>query len=112
MPIFPLPEEPRDSGLVDPPDDGDKEGFGAYELPLELDDDALEPDLAPVGADVPPIGPVERVLPGSAAFGAGALNAVVGFATGAGAEVGLALGLAVGGAGLAGEGFAAGCGFF
>ena len=67
------------------------------------------PDLeSPLGADVPPIGPVDNVLPIGAALGAGAVNGVLGLATGAGVETGLALGLAVGGAGLAGEGFSTG----
>lgn len=87
-------------------------------LPLEPPVELL-PVLAPVGAEVPPIGPVDKVLPVGAAFGAGTVNGVDGLATGAGVEVGLALGLAVGGAGLAGDGFAvcgldvvfAGCGF-
>ena len=50
-------------------------------------------------------------MPTGALFGAGTLNGVDGLTTGAGAETGLALGLGVGGAGLAGDGFstAVGC---
>ena len=66
----------------------------------------------PVGAEVPPIGPVDKLLPTGAFFGTGAENGVLGFATGAGAAIGLVLGLAVGGAGFAGDGvlgLATGC---
>ena len=66
----------------------------------------------PVGAEVPPIGPVLNVLPTGADFGASAVNGVDGFSTGAGAEIGRALGLAVGGAGLAGDGFSTETGCF
>ena len=59
----------------------------------------------PVGAEVPPIGPVLNVLPTGAALGAGAVNGDEGFSTGVGAVTGRLLGLAVGGAGLAGDGF-------
>ena len=72
---------------------------------------ALAPDFAVPADDVPPTGPVERDFPVGAPFGTGTENGEEGFATGVGAETGLALGLAVGGAGLAGEGFStfAGC---
>ena len=68
-----------------------------------------EPELvppfpAPVGADVPPTGPVANVFPVVAPVGTGTLNGVEGFATGVGAVTGFTLGLEVGGAGFAAEG--------
>ena len=59
----------------------------------------------PVGADVPPTGPVARVFPAGAFAGLGTVNGDDGFAVGAGADIGLLLGLALGGAGFAAEGF-------
>ena len=110
--MFPVPpaEAPLDNCPELPlPTDGDKDGLGAYVPELVTGPPVLDFAM-PVGADVPPIGPVESVFPTGAAFGAGTLNGVEGFATGVGVLVGLALGRAVGGAGFAGAGFAAGAG--
>ena len=103
LPVPPLPLLPREPAL-EPPVDGESDGRGAPEpLPFELP--ALEPPLgAPVGAEVPPIGPVERVLPAGALDGRGVVNGELGLSIPEGAETGLALGLALGGAGLAGDG--------
>ena len=106
LPILPVPL--ADVPLVNCPElpeptEGESEGLGAYAP--ELVTGPPPPDFAtPVGADVPPIGPVAKVLPAGAELGTGTLNGVEGFATGAGADVGRALGLAVGGAGFAGAG--------
>ena len=106
LPTLPVPpaEEPLENCPEPPLLDGESDGLGAYAL---LDEPPAEvPDFAiPVGADVPPTGPVDNVFPIGAAFGTGTVNGVVGLATGVGAETGLALGRGVGGAGFAGEGF-------
>ena len=111
LPTFPVPlVAPLDNcPLPEPPIDGDSDGLGAYEPELVTGPPTLPDLFIPLGADVPPIGPVDNDLPTGAAFGAGTLNGVVGLVTGAGAAIGLALGLAVGGAGLAGDGFSIGC---
>jgi len=104
LPALPVPPDPLlPKELFPLPADGDKDGLGEY-VPLPVPDEAPVPPLpTPVGAEVPPIGPVESVLPVGALVGLGTLNGVEGF-TGAGAEVGADEGLAVGGAGFAGDG--------
>ena len=105
LPAFPVPppepDLPKELPL-DPPIEGDNVGFGA---PLEVPE---VPDVPPLPVpdvpEVPPIGPVAKVLPVGAFVGLGTVNGDDGFATGVGADTGLTLGLAVGGAGFAGDG--------
>ena len=102
LPIFPVPPgaEPLESCPPPPPADGDSEGRGAY-VP-ELEGLPLVPeDFGAPAVDEPPTGPVDKVFPTGAPLGAGTVNGVDGLATGAGVDTGLALGLAVGGAGFA-----------
>jgi 2-keto-3-deoxy-6-phosphogluconate aldolase len=60
------------------------------------------PDVFAVVAEpLPDTGPVARVLPTGAVGGTGTVNALEGFATGAGAAIGFGDGAGVGGAGFA-----------
>ena len=104
MPTLPEPLEPLANCPLPPLAEGESEGLGAYELPFEPPPEEAAPDFEPAGADVPPTGPVERVLPTGAPLGAGTVKLDDGFGVGAGADIGLDDGLAVGGAGFAGDG--------
>ena len=101
-PPAPVPFLPREElPLLEP---GANDGIGAPVLEPAVEPLPVPPFEDPAGAEVPPTGPVAKVFPVGAFAGLGMLNGVDGFATGAGDEVGFALGLAVGGAGFAGEG--------
>ena len=76
------------------PAEGDNDGLGAYVPEEDVTGPPTEGFDIPVGAEVPPIGPVAKVFPIGAPVGTGTVKAVEGFATGAGDDIGAAGGSA------------------